>query len=80
MQKKTLIKQDKLRRIYDTVKKLIEVYPPVVHREYYTETNILFKKGRKKNSYTLSTKHVLHLAKFCKDLIEFHEVFNPKYN
>ncbi len=31
MEKKTMIKQDKLRRVYDMINKLTEVYPPIIH-------------------------------------------------
>lgn len=68
-----------MRKLYDIFKKLVELFPPMINPDDYLETNILFRKGRKKEAYQLSTKHILHVTKFCKDVIEFNEAFNDKY-
>jgi hypothetical protein len=81
MENKMHVKRDKLKRLYTTFKKLIDTYPPIIHPETYLESNIFFRKGRSSlDSYPLSTKHILQLTRFVKDLIEFNDVFNEKYS
>ncbi len=81
MENKMHVKRDNLKRLYITFKKLIDNYPPIIHPETYLESNIFFRKGRTSlESYALSTKNILQLTRFVKDLIEFNEVFNEKYS
>lgn len=81
MEREMLVKRDKLKRLFNVFKKLTYMYPPVIHPETFLESNSFFRKGRKRQeSYTLSTRHILQLTRFVKDLIELNEVFEEKYS